>query len=71
MLRDEKKHFRFVVTGHILESCRTSYKCYNCQGQNHRTSICEQTTNIDNKKYGKSQKSAFKDNGENERKQIC
>ena len=38
-----------MITGHILINCRTSHKCYNCQGKNHRTSICENTTNIDDK----------------------
>ena len=38
------------MTGHTLKNCRTSYKCYNCRGKNHHTSICENTTNIDDKK---------------------
>ena len=38
------------MTGHIMKNCRTSYKCYNCRGKNHHTSICENTTNIDDKK---------------------
>ena len=37
------------MTGHILKNCRTSYKCYNCWGKNHHTSICEITTNVGNK----------------------
>ena len=26
-----------------------SYKCCNCQGKNHQTSICENTTNVNDK----------------------
>ena len=48
------------MTGHILKNFRTSYKCYNCRGENHHTSICENTTNIDDKK------DSIDDNGENE-----
>ena len=38
------------MTGHILKNCRTSYNCYSCRGKNHYTLICENTTNIDDKK---------------------
>ena len=38
------------MMGDTLKNCRTSYKCYNCRGKNHHTSICENTTNIDDKK---------------------
>ena len=50
ILRNEKRSFRCLMTGHIMKNCRTSYKCYNCRGKNHHTSICENTTNIDDKK---------------------
>ena len=50
------------MTGHIFKNCRTSYKCYNCRGKNHRTSICENTTNIDDKR------DSIHDNEENEEK---
>ena len=50
------------MTGHILKNCRTSCKCYNCRGKNHHTSICENTTNIDDKK------DSVDDNEENEEK---
>ena len=49
ILRNEKRRFRCLMTGHILKNCRTSYKCYSCRGKNHHTSICENTTNIDDK----------------------
>ena len=38
------------MMGDTLKNCRTSCKCYNCRGKNHHTSICENTTNIDDKK---------------------
>ena len=50
------------MTGHIMKNCRTSYKCYNCRGKNHHTSICENTTNIDDKK------DSIDNNEENEKK---
>ena len=48
--------------GYILINCRTSHKCYNCQGKNHLTSICENTTNINNKE------DSIDNNEENEEK---
>ena len=45
-----------------MKNCRTSYKCYNCRGKNHHTSICENTTNIDDKK------DSIDNNEENEKK---
>ena len=54
-----------MLTGHILKNCRTSWKCYNYQGKNHHTSICENTININDKKDNKSQNN---DNEENEEK---
>ena len=50
------------MTGHIFKNWRTSYKCYNCRGKNHHTSICENTTNIDDKR------DSIHDNEENEEK---
>ena len=50
------------MTGHILINCRTSYKCYNCRGKNHHTSICENTTNTGDKE------DSISDNEENEGK---
>ena len=54
ILRNEKSSFRRLKTGHILKNCRTSYKCYNCQGKSYHTSICENTSNIDDKKIVKA-----------------
>ena len=48
--------------GYILINCRTSHKCYNYQGKNHLTSICENTTNINDKE------DSIDNNEENEEK---
>ena len=39
IFRNEKRCFRCLMTGHILKNCRVSYKCSNCRGKNHYTSI--------------------------------
>ena len=62
ILRNERRCCRCLMAGHILKNCRTSYKCYNCRGKNPHTSICENTTNIDDKK------DSIDDNKENEDK---
>ena len=50
ILRNKKRCSRCLMTGHIiLKNCRTSYKCYNCRGKSNHTSICESTTNVDDK----------------------
>ena len=41
ILRNEKRCFRSFITGDILKNCRA---------KNHHTSICENTTNINDKK---------------------
>ena len=39
ILGNEKQCFRCLMTGNILKNCRVSYKCSNCGGKNHHTSI--------------------------------
>ena len=63
ILRNEKRCFRCLMKGHI---CKTSYKCYNCQGKNDHTSICGNTTIMDVEKDSKSQKPTFDNSEENE-----
>ena len=68
ILQNKKRYFRCLMMGHILKNCRTSYKCYNCWGKNYHTSICENATNIDDKKDRKNQKLSVDDNEENKEK---
>ena len=29
------------MNGHVIRNCRANYKCFNCQGKNHHTTICD------------------------------
>ena len=39
-LREEKHCLKCFLNGHVLKNCRANYKCFNCQGKNHRAAIC-------------------------------
>ena len=37
----EEKRFKCLLNGHVMKNCRANYKCFNCQGKNHHTAICD------------------------------
>ena len=41
ILREEKCCFKCLLNDHVIKNCRTNYKCFNCQGKNHHTAICD------------------------------
>ena len=41
ILREEKCCFKCLWNGHVIKNCRANYKCFNCQGKNHHTAICD------------------------------
>ena len=41
ILREEKRCFKCLLNGHVIKNCRANYKCFNCQGKNHHTAICD------------------------------
>ena len=41
MLREEKRCFRYLLNNHVIKNYRAHYKCFNCQGKNHHTAICD------------------------------
>ena len=40
-MRVEKRCFKCLLNGHVIKNCRANYKCFNCQGKNHHTAICD------------------------------
>ena len=40
LLREEKHCLKCFLNGQFLKNCRANYKCFNCQGKNHHTAIC-------------------------------
>ena len=40
ILREEKRCFKCVLNDHVIKHCRSNYRCFNCQGKNHHTAIC-------------------------------
>ena len=41
ILREGKRCFKCLLNGHVIKNCRANYKCFNCQGKNHHTAICD------------------------------
>ena len=41
ILREEKCCFKCLLNDHVIKNCRANYKCFNCQGKNHHTAICD------------------------------
>ena len=41
ILPEEKRCFKCLLNGHVIKSCPANYKCFNCQGKNHHTAICD------------------------------
>ena len=48
LLREEKRCFKCLLNGCIIKNCRANYKCFNCQGKNHHTAICDRLKCIKN-----------------------
>ena len=39
-LQEEKRCFKCLLNGHVIKNFLANYKCFNCQGKNHHTAIC-------------------------------
>ena len=41
IVREEKRCFKCLLNGHVIKNCRDNFKCFNRQGKNHYTAICD------------------------------
>ena len=41
ILQEEKRCFKCLLNGHVIKNCQANYKCFNCQGKNYHTAICD------------------------------